>query len=126
MAKFTRADLKPGYIVVLRSGVLGMVMPCVHNDVVRLIIAYKSTCFRDGFDIVDFYKEDLTQKFDDSSVDIIEVYGYSCCVQETMQFSIRTRNLLWRRPETKKMTVKEFCKVLGYDVEIVKEAVSDA
>lgn len=24
MAKFTRADLKPGYIVVLRSGVLGI------------------------------------------------------------------------------------------------------
>lgn len=31
------------------------------------------------------------------------------------------RDLLWTREEAKKMTVKEICDALGYDVEIVKE-----
>lgn len=60
----------------------------------------------------------------------VEVYGYTRFAHLAFDFSVNNRDLLWiwerEKPTPKKMTVKEICKALGYDVEIVKEADSDA
>lgn len=123
MAKFTKADLKPGYVVALRSGLLGMIMPWDTDS--DLVIAYRDARTRDGFDVLRSYRDDLTYIYDDTSVDIVKVYGYSKLVQKTLDITRDYRELLWDRAP-KKMTVKEICDALGYNVEIVKEDDSDA
>lgn len=51
---------------------------------------------------------------------IIKIYGRTSNMR-LLDNSTEERELLWARPaEVKKMTVREICDALGYDVEIVK------
>lgn len=57
---------------------------------------------------------------EENELRIKAIYGVTCN-KYLLDGSIEHRDLLWERKEAKKMTVKEICDALGYDVEIVKE-----
>ena len=67
------------------------------------------------------FNEDLTNK-EFSNLDIIEIY-----VPKSKKFSfnnlfnLENLDLVWKRKEPKKMTLKEISEALGYDVEVVDE-----
>lgn len=60
----------------------------------------------------------------------VEVYGYATSGVSAVTRSTEGRELLWTwerdKPAPKKMTVKEVCEALGYDVQIVKDGDGDA
>lgn len=114
----TRDDLKPGYVVKARNGKLLLVAEGTFGMclVDRHLCAYSAR----------YWMPDLRQcsPFIDSRnpFDIMEVYGLSATPSEVLCVCTDSRELLWKRSEPKKITVKEICEALGYDVEIVKEA----
>lgn len=127
---FSKADMKPGYVVEMRDGRKALILPYrdVRRDKDALILAYDSpnSCSWDPVD--DVVADDLSWVgFGSRQHDIIRVYGLSivggCAIAAS---STEHRDLLWERKETKKMTVAEVCKALGYDVEIVKDGATDA
>ena len=68
---------------------------------------------------LDEFNADLSNKRN-RDYRIIAVYGRTYN-RYLLDCSPERRELLWKREEPTKMTVAEICKVLGYDVEIVKE-----
>jgi hypothetical protein len=50
---------------------------------------------------------------------ITEVYGYSRFNFRALRIETDCRGLLWKREDTKKMTVEEIEEELGYRVEII-------
>lgn len=128
---FSKTDLKPGYVVEMRDGRKALILPYrdVRKDKDALILAYDSpnSC---SWDLVDAcLSDDLLWKTDSGSKlqDVIRVYGLSNVGGRAISAeSVDDRPLLWERKESKKMTVAEVCKALGYDVEIVKDGATDA
>jgi hypothetical protein len=117
--KFTKADLKVGYVVKYRNGNLRMVMPYAGGLVLTAL---------DGtwLDIGAGLYNDLTEKglfFNDGSLDVMEVYGLNKMVYRICEISTDNRELLWKREEkpAKKMTVAEIEKALGYKVEVIAD-----
>lgn len=111
-----KSDLMVGYVVVLRGGAIGMVMAA--ND--RVVIPVVNTDGTKQYCTLGSYLEDLTC-MPNADCDIMSVYGFSRFYLRVADISTDGRELLWKREETKKMTVAEVCKALGYDVEIVKD-----
>ena len=122
--EFTRNDIKPGYAVKLRNGEVRVAMPVGTQNTLILTNGHK----RD-WDYLSRWAMGLTRNWIDSEgtnnddYDIMEVYGcitgtdnYNRCGELTTDH----RKLLWSRVETKKMTVAEISKELGYPVEIVE------
>lgn len=115
--KFTKADLKVGYVVKFRRGDLRMIMPASLGKLVAIA--------SDGTNgDISKYRDDLTHRYgekatDFADFDIMEVYGLSCWDHEAYMISTSSRELLWKREEAKKMTVEEIEKELGYKIEIV-------
>lgn len=105
-----KSDLEVGYVVKLRKGVLCMVLPKANDEM----------CLSGNHDWfpVSELRDDLTNKYTDTA-DVVEVYGRCDSSKYARDLSIYRRELLWKRG-AKKMTVKEICDALGYDVEIVK------
>lgn len=128
---FSKADLKPGYVVEMRDGRKALILPFhdIRKDKDVLILAYDSPDSYSSWDPVDDVVADdlLWIGLGTRQRDIIRVYGLSN-VGGLAIYASRTesRPLLWERKETKKMTVAEVCKALGYDVEIVKDGATDA
>ena len=110
---FTKADLKVGYVVKLRSGELRMNMP-VYSGFFCLVN-------QQGTSLAS-YDDNLKNTVDDGW-DVMEVYGYSISAYSARKISTDDRKLLWKREEAKKMTVSEIEKELGYKVEVVAEEV---
>ena len=111
MKTFTKADLKSGDIVLRRDGTICVVFAEV-NALGR----------QDGFDSLNNYNNDLTNKVD-QSLDIIAVrrpreprecnLGY---------FNREYVTLIYdrERDETEEMTLEQVCKLLGKNIKIIK------
>jgi hypothetical protein len=109
---FTKADLKVGYVVKQRDGDLSMIMPGLGGKMV--------TVNKDGrWSSINSYNADLCCP-GCSTGDIMEVYGYSSWNYRALTIETVDRDLLWKREDPKKMTVKEIAEALGYPVEIVE------
>lgn len=111
-----KSDLKVGYVVKLRKGALCMVLPNANDEM----------CLsgeRDRFPVSEL-RDDLTNKYT-GTADVVEVYGRCAANKYAHHLSTHQRDLLWKRSEAKKMTVKEICDALGYDVEIVKDGADE-
>lgn len=107
-----KSTLKPGYVCVTRNGHYLMVLPT--EDGLCLC--------GDDHGPLSGWNSDLTfNPCGTSKLDIMKVYGLSKYPRFACDRSSDGRKLIWERKETKKMTVKEICDALGYDVEIVKE-----
>lgn len=107
--QFTKDDLKVGYVVKLRNGDVRMYMPCSFCSF--SLVSTNGT-------ITSCYDIDLTNT-EGSCWDVMEVYGYAQNGSSALMISIQNRERLWTREETKKMTVEEIEKELGYKIEIV-------
>lgn len=120
---FTKADLKVGYVVKLRNGVLYMVMV---DDDERLVLISEGR----GWLRLHEYNDDLTDSNTTSlfgipaceKYDIMEVYGYSRLTSEAMSVNTNNRSLLWKREEKPmRMTLAEIEAALGFKIAIVRE-----
>lgn len=112
--KFTKHDLKVGYIV-RDSHDLYMVMVTSSDE---QIMVDKNG----GWMPLDKYDTNLNHNSDigSSAYSITEVYGYSNSRTKSCDISTYGRTLLWKREDpAKKMTVEEIEKELGYKIEIV-------
>ena len=95
--KFTKDDLKAGYVVKYRNGNLRMVMPSTGGLVLTSI---------DGqwLNISTELHDDLTAvpwpvDSNDHSLDVMEVYGLARYGNSTWHISTANRELLWEREE---------------------------
>jgi hypothetical protein len=96
--KFTKADLKVGYVVKYRDGILAMVMPGRNGN---LIMIDKMQRYAE----LSYYEDDLLGRFREHDyIDIVEVYGYSHFNYTAMDIVPNDRELLWKREETPKKT----------------------
>lgn len=112
-ADFTKADLKPGYLVKTKQYDLYMVMPSQNG------LAFVN---ESGWLNASDLKENLSDNADED-YDIIEVYGYSKYEYKALEINTATRDVLWKREENKKeMTITEIEKELGYPIKIIKES----
>lgn len=111
-----KAMLRPGYVCVTRNGHYLMVLPSKYGMCLSGEDAGDLTCWDD----------DLTICGGPHKLDIVKVYGPALSPKFACTRSFADRELIWERKETKKMTVKEICDALGYDVEIIKDGGSDA
>lgn len=119
-----KSDLKVGYVVKLRKGAFCMVLPTT-----------KGMCFSSPYEWFEFSHisdnlEHCGSRFCDRNpeYDVVEVYGHAQFNDDASKFGSNFRELLWKReekPPVKKMTVKEICDALGYDVEIVKDGADE-
>lgn len=91
MKKFTKDDLKVGYVVKFRKGDLRMIMPTARNTLVAI-----GPDGQNG-DIY-HYNNNLTSRVG-PRLDIIEVYGYTTWDNEIYNISTDNRPLLWKREE---------------------------
>lgn len=128
---FSKADLKPGYVVEMRDGRKALILPYrdVRGDCDALLMVYDAPNSWSWDPVDACLSDDLLWKTDngDKSQDVIRVYGLSNVGGRAISAeSVDDRPILWERKEPKKMTVKDICDALGYDVEIVKDGATDA
>lgn len=111
---FNRDDIKAGYLLVAENTVTGE----QYNMTVLPSTTGMGCCCPGTwwFPLDEFNKHTLVC----GGLKIIEIYDHTSNLR-LLDNSTENRKLLWARPaEVKKMTVKEICNALGYDVEIVK------
>lgn len=116
---FNRGDIKAGYLLVVKDTGTGeqynmTVLPSLSNAEPG-----NMGCCCPGINwwpLSEFSEHTLVY----GEHKIIEIYDHTSNMR-LLDNSTENRKLLWARPaEVKKMTVKEICEALGYDVEIVK------
>lgn len=104
--KFTKADLRAGYVVRYRNGKLRMVMPYLGGLVLT---------DRDGqwLNVGTDLNDDLTEKRDsfiaEGLLDVMEVYGLNAYGSNTLHISTDDRILLWKRDEEKPKKTCDDC-----------------
>lgn len=115
---FKLSDIEAGYLLVVKhpfGTTFNMtVLPSRSSEL--------ACCYPDGewWPLDNFDKRTLILNGRDGEFPIVEIYGKTCN-RLLLSNSTEKRELLWSRPEEpKKMTVKEICEALGYEVEIVK------
>ena len=122
LAPFTKSDLKDGMVVELRKGRKALFLNNTFMTECNTWLSLKD------------YNENLTyssQNSTNSPYDICKVFNSEAVIIDDI-FKNNKLNLIWERPKeepTKKMTVEEIEKELGYKVEIVSdkaEIVSDS
>ena len=107
---FTKADLRGGDMVKRRDGQVCVVFAEVGA------IAYQ-----DGYDILEAYRDDLTNKHGYKDLDIIAVHRPTKGVECRFDcFEHNYVNLVSEREEVEEMTLAEVCKLLGKNIKIVK------
>lgn len=127
--KMTRDDLKSGYVVQLRNGEVRMVIRA--GNFTKILVSpdgswsYLNSGWNDDLKATVYvhtsHHESGHQK---TYSDIMAVYGLITGAQYyggALNISTDCRPLLWQRNPTKKMTMKEICTALGYEVEIVSD-----
>ena len=118
---FTKSDIKPGYVVQLRNDKFRMAIPVGEKGALVLTDETGDWAYLNSWDD-NFNKK--ADPIDPRGLDIVAVYGL---VRGTKNYDKAGRLMhdgrptLWKRDETKKMTVSEISKALGYEVEIVAE-----
>jgi hypothetical protein len=101
--EFAKEDLKPCMVVKFRTGELGLVVQT----------QYRGICIRfqnsDNFLYLSEYMENLKKNDGFNCFDIIQVYGFSEFVSESMRLNTENRELLWERKEqpTKDEQIKQ-------------------
>lgn len=113
----TKADLKPGYLVVRRDGERCIVMPTVDDLVLARDYDPISKC--NHYYRISEYTDDLRDEDNDTEFDAMEVYGVSRYDSQVFNNTTVDRDLLWKREEPKELTVDEISKLLGYQVKVV-------
>lgn len=94
--KFTKADLKAGYIVKTRDGSLKMVMHDIYD---KLIAVEKNDRWGD---ITVDYTDDMRSKIPGHKChDIVEVYGRHRYQYALLHINTECRELLWKREPEK-------------------------
>lgn len=127
--KFTRDDLKPGYIIKLRNGTFRTIQMVGRETLIATDGISNWEYLSRGWDIdmdsTDRGGKTFPHVTYDKTKDIVAVYGY---VQGTEYYARESgciapdhRPLLWSRQEAKKMTVEEIENALGYKIEIVSD-----
>lgn len=107
-----KSMLKPGYVCVTRNGHHLMVIGTKNGMIV---------CGDDTGPLSVWESDLMFSSSGKDNLDIMKVYGFSNYPGHSYSCSSDGRDLIWERKEVKKMTVKEICDALGYEVEIVKE-----
>lgn len=121
LATFSKADLKPGYVVEMRDGSKAIICEYQPKGARKTELALMYEKGDHGWDKFGLVNDDLTwDGVVGSNHDITKVYGYSSDGYFANNTNTEFRPLLWERKEPKKMTMKEICDALGYEVEIVK------
>ena len=117
LTEFTKADLRYGYLVVLRNEDKAIYMPTVKDD---------SFDYMDGVSCLslDFYRDDLTFKdgndnFVSSNFDVVKVYGFTSRGYETTAKNINERKLIYQRTAVKEMTMEELERHFGCKIKII-------
>lgn len=112
--KFTKDDLKVGYVAEAANQSMFMVMS---NDKNHLCLVNDEGYFipLDSLDD-EMHDPNPIGPYDYS---VLAVYGYAHRFSYSRDISTRNRSLLWKREEVKKMTVEEIEKELGYKIDIV-------
>lgn len=105
-----KSDLKIGYLLECRNGILKMLMPSEDT----LVLMGQDGCYYE----IDALKDDLTTNFD-KDFDIVKVYGLSKYHSRVLDFDKCDRKLLWTN-QKKEMTVEQIEKELGYSIKIIK------
>ena len=105
-----KQDLKTGMLVQFRNGEVYMLI----NDALVRDGGWNSLYSFDN-DLNDIYSFD---KFD--IVKVSKVLQHNYLMPRYWNEKTLNNNLLWEREETKKMTVSEIQKELGYKIEIIE------
>lgn len=112
--KFTKSDIKSGYVVELRDGSLMIAMRCKQESFNKILIKKRM----EDWMFFDCFNSDLT--FNGySEYDIMKVYGLNQYPYQALNISSTDRPLLWERKKPVEMTMDEICKALGKQVKIV-------
>ena len=95
-----KKDLKVGYLVEVRDGDKGVIMPVNNRDELNI-------CRYDDMGISNLidYNEDLTCNKGGSNYDIIRVWGYAPSLK-ALTLETNTRKLLWERDPKKSITLE--------------------
>ena len=102
--------LIPGkHIVKTRNGNLYLLVECTNEKLVGINIK------DDRY--VDFDLDDDLKDLDDHDFDIMEVFEFAVTCWSGIKYDLER---VWKREETKEMTVAEIEKELGYKVKVVK------
>ena len=100
----------PGkHIVKTRNGNLYLLVKCTNEKLVGINI--KDDLY------VDFNLDDDLKDLDDHDFDIMEVFEFVAPYWENITSFLKS---VWKREETKEMTIAEIEKELGYKVKVVK------
>lgn len=112
----TKSELKPGYVVKYRNGMLRMVMP-LRGSLILVEMEFKNP----SFTRLEYFNENLTNAYGYGydELDIMEVYGFSRFRQSVWRFDENDRELLWKRQEKKKYTYEQLKEILGEEFEVV-------
>lgn len=129
--KFTRDDLRVGYVIEMRNGEFGMIFPAGKKETLIAIFQDRRWEYlshwsndlrsRDGFAIGYPSQRQFEQA---AEKDIVAVYGLintTCLYGGVGDLSNANRPVLWRRVRPKKMTLSEISDALGYPVEVIEE-----
>ena len=112
----TIKDLKPGYVVVCRNERAYVICETDSGELYGVRNSGRFVWLNGGA-----LTHDLKSQLHTPEWDICAVYGRPIYPGSCLTPATEDRKLLWKRKEAKKMTVKQICEALGYDVEIVKE-----
>ena len=108
---FTKADLKYGYLVVLRNGDKAIYMPTSEGNSFDYADEYRCLELKN-------YKDDLIYDSclgENEKYDVVKVYGHSYWGHRTCRTDTNYRELLWERkeePKVKELTAEEAAKLL--------------
>lgn len=131
--KFTKNDLKTGYVVKLRNGELRLVMRvgCFSKILINQSgeSDYLGTHWNNDLERQE-YEEGLGyyRHPDDEPLDIVEVWGLvqkKVDAAKALLCSTEGRDRLWTRFPPVKMTLAEVSAKLGYEIEIIDCPVDD-
>lgn len=113
--KMNKDNLKAGYVVRVRNGEYGLVMETLWDT----IISFNDNTWCP-------LKYDLTCEYN-QEYDVVEVYNFTTweCLTRCTDVEKSNRKLLWKRVETKSMTLKEIEAKLGYKIKIVPDPLVD-
>ena len=116
--RMTKSQLKTGMQVVLKNGKTMLVF--------RTGSGSKYLSYQFGAVWMSNYEDDLTHKCDEE-MDIVKVYSPADCASSLSSLYSQgmNRNLIFERRGPKRMTKEELEKLLGYEIEIINNDISE-